>query len=326
MTPASPSYTLSCVIPVYNEAPHLAAFLADCAACLARMTPTFEMIVVNDGSSDATHDVVMRLLPHYSLRYIHFSRNFGKEAALSAGLDAARGEAVILMDADYQHPLSLLPDMVALWQGGADMVYGVLATRAHESLAKRLGTKLLYRMLAQSGRFSIPENAGDFRLLDKKVVAALKKMPERNRFMKGLYAWVGFKSVAIPFVPDKRLTGSSSFNFRALKHLALTGLTAFTTLPLRVWSGIGACISLLAVLYALYIVLETLIIGKTVPGWPTLTVGLMFFSGVQLLSIGILGEYLGRMYEEVKQRPLYIVAEDNDHSHMKDSLRNEPPT
>jgi len=310
----SDQFLLSCVVPAYNEAAHLASFVRDLSACLKEITPRFEILIVDDGSTDQTSDLIRPLLADYPIRYLALSRNFGKEAALSAGLDHARGNAVILIDGDYQHPLSLLAEMVQLWRGGYDMVFGVIADRKHESTLKRLGTHLLYRLLEGDSRFTIPRDAGDFRLLDRRVVDALKKLPERNRFMKGLYAWVGFKSIALPFIPMDRPSGSSAFNFNALKNLALTGVTAFTTLPLRIWGGIGAAISMIAVLYAVYVAFETIIIGKTVPGWPTLTIGLMFFSGVQLLSIGILGEYLGRVYEEVKQRPLYLVAEDTSHS------------
>ncbi len=307
---------LSCVVPAYNEATHLASFVRDLATHLKAITPYFEIIVINDGSTDKTAEVLQPLLVDCAVRYLAFSRNFGKEAALSAGLDHAKGDAVILIDGDYQHPLHLLSEMVALWRNGYDMVYGVIADRSHERLMKRVGTHLVYRILEGGSRFKIPRHAGDFRLLDRIVVEAIKKLPERNRFMKGLYAWVGFKSIALPFVPQQRLSGSSSFNFSTLADLALTGVIAFTTLPLRIWSAIGATISLIAVLYALYVAIETLIVGRSVPGWPTLTVGLMFFSGVQLLSIGILGEYLGRMYEEVKQRPLYLLAEEIDHGKL----------
>ncbi|MCD6027607.1 MAG: glycosyltransferase [Solimicrobium sp.] len=309
-------FRLTCVVPAYNEAAHLASFVCDLAACLNGITPYFEILIIDDGSTDQTAALIKPILADCSARYLALSRNFGKEAALSAGLDYARGDAVILIDGDYQHPLSLLPEMVALWRSGYDMVFGVIANRDHESMLKRLGTHLLYRLLEGDSRFTIPRNAGDFRLLDRRVVNALKSLPERNRFMKGLYAWVGFKSVALPFIPLDRPSGSSSFDFSALKNLAITGVTAFTTLPLRIWSGIGAAISLTSVIYAAYVAIDTVVIGKTVPGWSTLTVGLMFFSGVQLLSIGILGEYLGRIYDEVKQRPLYLIAEDADNSRI----------
>ncbi|MES2298372.1 MAG: glycosyltransferase family 2 protein [Pseudomonadota bacterium] len=304
---------ISCVVPAYNEGAHIASFLRDLSATLRALTPLFEIVVVNDGSADNTEQEVARVAQETGVRYLGLSRNFGKEAALSAGIDHAKGDAVILLDGDYQHPLALLPEMVQLWRAGYDMVYGVIADRGHESLLKRLGTGMFYKIMETGSSVSIPRNAGDFRLLDRRVVSAMRQLPERNRFMKGLYAWVGFKSVALPFVPLERATGQSSFSFRSLQKLALAGLTAFTTLPLRIWSGVGAMISLLALLYAAWVAISTILFGNPTPGWATLTVGLMFFSGVQLFSIGILGEYLGRVYEEVKHRPLYMIADDLDH-------------
>jgi glycosyltransferase involved in cell wall biosynthesis len=328
--PASPAATkcdrsgplrLSCVVPAYNEGAHLAGFLRDLAATLAAITPQFEIIVVNDGSADDTEQQVNAVAEECGVRYLGLSRNFGKEAALTAGIDCAAGDAVILLDADYQHPLALLPEMVALWRAGYDMVYGVIADRRHESRLKRWGVRLFYRVLESDTAVSIPRNAGDFRLLDRRVVTALRQLPERNRFMKGLYAWVGFKSVALPFLPCDRASGHSRYTFRSLQELALSGLTAFTTLPLRVWSAIGASISLLALIYAVWVAVSTLLFGNPTPGWTTLTVGLMFFSGVQLFSIGILGEYLGRVYEEVKRRPMYLVADDCDHGRLDPAQR-----
>ncbi|MES2152391.1 MAG: glycosyltransferase family 2 protein [Pseudomonadota bacterium] len=307
---------LSCVVPAFNEGAHVSAFLRDLQKTLAAITPHHEIIVVNDGSADDTAHQVAALARECGVRCLTLSRNFGKEAALTAGIDCARGDAVILLDADYQHPLELLPEMVQLWRAGYDMVYGVIADRRHESRLKRWGVRLFYRMLEADSAVTIPRNAGDFRLLDRRVVEALRQLPERNRFMKGLYAWVGFRSVALPFLPADRASGNSRFTFRSLHELALSGLTAFTTLPLRVWSAVGAAISLLALMYAAYVMVETLMFGNATPGWATLTVGLMFFSGVQLFSIGILGEYLGRVYEEVKRRPMYLVAEDVDHGRI----------
>ena len=307
---------LSCVVPVYNEGAHVAAFLRDLHACLRSLTERYEIIVVNDGSSDDSEQQVASVALECGVRYLSLSRNFGKEAALSAGIDHAKGDCVILLDADYQHPLALLPDMVQLWRAGFDMVYGVLAGRGHESRLRRWGAGLFYKIMETDSTVAIPRNAGDFRLLDRRVVDALRQLPERNRFMKGLYAWVGYKSVALPFMPMERVSGHSRFTLRSLHNLALAGLTAFTTLPLRIWSAIGAAISLLAVLYAAYVAISTLLFGNPTPGWSTLTVGLMFFSGVQLFSIGILGEYLGRVYEEVKRRPMYLVAQDHDHGRI----------
>ncbi len=306
---------ISCVIPAYNEALHLAAFLNDLKKTLETLAASYEIIVINDGSTDNTDQVMQQYLVDAGaagVRYISFSRNFGKEAALSAGITYARGDAVILIDADYQHPLELLPEMVQLWRSGYDMVYGIIADRSHESRLKRWGTDLFYQLMRNGSKLNIPRNAGDFRLMDRRVVDALCQLPERNRFMKGLYAWVGYKSIALPFQPLDRASGVSYYSLANLGQLALTGMTAFTTLPLRVWSGIGAAISIAAILYAIWVAVSTLLFGNDVPGWTTLTVGLLFFSGVQLFSIGILGEYVGRIYEEVKCRPHYLVDQDVD--------------
>ena len=310
--------SLSCVVPAYNEEANLEGFLRALAQTVQALTPDFEIIVINDGSRDATHDVAMRLAQELPLRYLELSRNFGKEAALSAGIDHARGNAVLLIDADFQHPLEMLPEMHALWLAGYDMVYGVIANRGAESGAKRMGTNLFYQFMNSGNSVKLPPNAGDFRWMDRKVADALKALPEHNRFMKGLYAWVGFKTVALPFVPKDRAAGNSSFNLRRLGSLALLGLTSFTTLPLRIWSMVGAAISLVALAYGFWITFEALFLGNPMRGWPTLAASIMLFSGVQLLSIGILGEYIGRIYEEVKRRPTYLIAHDEDRSPLRD--------
>ena len=302
-------YCLSIVVPCYNEGSHLSQFVEAIKKIMRGMTSNFEIIIINDGSKDNTGDIGKSLATEEGIRYLEFSRNFGKEAALMAGIDHAKGDAVVLIDADFQHPLEKLPEMAMLWQSGYDMIYGVIADRSKESLGKRVGTNFFYYLMS-SAEVKIPRNAGDFRWLDRKVANALKQLPERNRFMKGLYAWVGFKSIAIPFVPHKRQAGNSSFGLRRLSLLALNGLTSFSTVPLQVWTIIGTIISTLAVFYGIYVTIDTLIYGNPVNGWPTLTVAIMLFSGIQLLSIGVLGEYLGRIFNEVKQRPLYVIAED----------------
>jgi polyisoprenyl-phosphate glycosyltransferase len=310
----SPPALLSCVVPAYNEAAHLADFLQALYATATPLADAVEIIVVNDGSRDQTREAALSVAQACNVRYLHFSRNFGKEAALTAGLDHAHGDVVLLIDGDFQHPLEKIPEMMALWQSGVDMIYGVIVNRGAESRIKRLGTDLFYGLMDRGSSIIIPRNAGDFRLMDKKVADALRALPERNRFMKGLYAWVGFRSVALPFIPAERATGQSSFNFKRLASLALSGVMAFSTLPLRVWSLLGAFISLLAIGYGIFITFDTLINGNPASGWPTLAAGLMLFSGIQLLSIGILGEYLGRVYEEVKRRPIYLLAEDIHYS------------
>ena len=305
MTPS-----ISCVVPAYNEAGNLPALLEQLTKQLAALTNAWEILVVDDGSGDDTFAVMLGWTRVPGIRFIKLSRNFGKEAALTAGITRAVGEVVILIDADLQHPVTLIPQMLEQWRQGYDCAYAVRESREEESLVKRLGTLLLYKLMNAGGHFKLPINAGDYRLMDRSMVTALLALPERNRFMKGLYAWVGFNAVAVPFTPSQRAAGKSSFSLRRLSSLGLTGLTAFSYLPLRIWSGIGAVIAMLALAYGAYVIVETLIIGNDLPGWPTVVAGIMFFNGILLLSIGILGEYVGRIYEEVKQRPLYIIADE----------------
>lgn len=302
-------FKLSVVVPCYNEGPHLKQFITALRSTIEAITSDYQILIVNDGSKDNTKEIAQELVASGNIRYLELSRNFGKEAALMAGIDFSSGDATLLIDADFQHPLEKIPEMAGLWKSGYDMIYGVVVNRLGESLGKRLGTRLLYRLLNTSD-IAIPENAGDFRWLDRKVVNALKNLPERNRFMKGLYAWVGFKSIAIPFEPKNRETGKSTFSMGRLIKLGMAGLTSFSAAPLQLWIGIGALISFLALIYGAYVIVDTVVYGNAVSGWPTLTVALMLFSGIQLLSIGILGEYIGRIFTEVKQRPLYVIAED----------------
>lgn len=300
---------LSVVVPAYNEAGALASTLDMIARHLAALVPRYEIVVVDDGSRDATAQIAADSAERLPVTLVRFSRNFGKEAAISAGLQHARGDVVVCMDADGQHSADLLGTMLAHWREGWDMVYAVRADRAEQGLFNRLGSKLFYRMMNASGRLDIPPNAGDFRLMDRRVVDALLALPERQRFMKGMYAWVGFRSIGIPYTPLPRTAGMTTFNRLNLMRLAWTGLTSFSVLPLRMASLIGLLLSTVAFAYGLYEVIEKLLFGVDVPGWPTVVVSIMFFSGVQLLFIGILGEYLARVYDEVKGRPPYIIAE-----------------
>ena len=306
--PARPA--LSCVVPAYNEAANLPGMLTELIAQLRELTDRFEIIVVDDGSRDDTARVLAPFLANPGVRCSHLSRNFGKEAALTAGIDHAEGDAVLLMDADRQHPASLVPQMLEAWRRGVDMVCAARASRGDETLAKRIGTWLFYRIVTANNAVPIPVAAGDFRLMDRRVVDALKALPERNRFMKGLYAWVGFRTEIVPYTPAERHAGQSSFSMRRLARLAFTGLTAFSNLPLRLWSALGALIAFVALGYGGWIIVEYFVWGIDVPGYATLVTGMMFFSGVQLLSIGILGEYVGRIFDEVKQRPVYVVGRE----------------
>ena len=302
------SYKLSIVLPCFNEGQHLADFINQLKVTIQNLSCSYEILIINDGSTDNTRDIALSLVQLGNLRYIEFSRNFGKESALMAGIDHANSDAVLLIDADFQHPFNKLIEMELLWKKGYEMIYGVIDNRAKDNWLKKMSTQFFYALM-QSSEIVIPKNAGDFRWLDRKVVNALKQLPERNRFMKGLYAWVGFKSIALPFEPHDRKSGKSTFGITRLLRLGLAGLTSFSVIPLQLWIIVGALISLFAVLYGLYVVVDTFLYGNQVSGWPTLTVAIMLFSGIQLLSIGILGEYIGKIFNEVKQRPLYLISD-----------------
>lgn len=304
---ASPS--ISCVVPCYNEASNLPLLLGELTSTLNGLFSRWEVIVVDDGSRDLTIATLRPWLRQPGVRCLALSRNFGKEAALSAGLEHALGDVVLMIDADGQHPLSMLPALLQRWSEGADMVCALRQNRADESWAKRLGTALFYGVVNAGSPVPLPPDAGDFRLMHRRVVDALLALPERNRFMKGLYAWIGFRTDYVAYTPAARSRGRSRFSPLRLLALAITGLTAFSTLPLRIWSGFGALVALSAIGYGTWIVADYWFNGNPVAGWPTVVAGLMFFSGLQFLSIGILGEYLGRVYQEVKQRPLYVLRE-----------------
>lgn len=252
---------ISCVVPVYNEETIIAEFIAALDTTLKQLAYSYEIVLVDDGSQDNTQAIIQQLRGQYSFRYLRFSRNFGKEKAISAGLDHARGDAVILMDGDFQHPLELLSEFIAKWEEGYDMVYAVRQNREDESWLKRTCAKTFYQFTSRINRVNIPANAGDFRLLDRKIVNGLQKLPERNRFMKGLYSWVGFKQVAVPFEVQPRKAGSSQWNFYSLIDLAITGITSFTAFPLRLIALGGIGVATLAILYAAWIIISTLILA-----------------------------------------------------------------
>ena len=302
--------SLSCVVPAFNEARNLATVVPHILATLATLSDRIELIVVDDGSRDDTTSVMQALCAtHPEVVYLKLSRNFGKEPALTAGIDATRGDVVFLMDADGQHPVTLLSEMLQKWRLGSDVVYAVRKTRDDQSGLQVSLTGLFYKLVNYGNRVKIPANAGDFRLMDRKVVDALKSLPERNRFMKGLYAWVGFNSTAIDYQPLARADGKSNFGLRGSLSLALTGILAFSIAPLRALTLVGLILSAIALGYGGWVVVDYFVSGIAVPGYATIVVGMMFFSGIQLLSIGILAEYVGRIYEEVKQRPNYLVSQ-----------------
>lgn len=306
-----PIKRISCIVPVYNEEAGIAEFVAALTETLNKLGYAYEILIVDDGSHDNTPVIIQQLRVQFALRCIRFSRNFGKENAISAGLDHAQGDAVILLDADFQHPLELLSQFIAQWEAGYDMVYAVRQNRANESWLKRTCAKAFYQLTSRINRINIPPNAGDFRLLDRKIVKALQKLPERNRFMKGLYSWVGFKQIAIPFEVQPRKTGNSQWNFYSLLDLAITGITSFTAFPLRMIAIGGIGVATLAILYGLWIILSTLIFGIETPGWATIVTTISFFGGLQLFALGVVGEYIGRVFDEVKHRPHYVIDEES---------------
>ncbi len=298
----------SVVIPAFNEAKSIVSTVGAVVRFLRARTIAYEILVVDDGSTDATGPAVVALPPDWPVTLIQLSRNFGKEAAITAGLEQASGDIVICIDADGQHPLSTVDEMLRLWERGNDMVYAVRGDRGSETRFKRWGARWFYSALGTGSQVRIPPNAGDFRLMDRKVVDAIKSMPERNRFMKGMYAWVGFKSVGVSYEPAPRSNGASSYSKRRLLALAWSALTGYSPMPLRAAIAVGLALALLAFAYGVAVVIETLVFDGSIPGWPTIVASMMFFSGVQLLFIGVLGEYLARIFDEVKARPNYIVA------------------
>lgn len=299
---------ISIIVPMHNEEEGIPEFFR-------RLTPildsigSWEIICVNDGSRDRTLELLKeKAASNNNIRIISFSRNFGKEAALTAGLDHVSGEAVVPIDADLQDPPELIPEMVAKWKEGFKVVLATRKTRA-ESWLKRKSAGAFYAIISKLSTVPIPKNTGDFRLMDRKVVNAIKNLPERTRFMKGLFAWAGFSTTTIYYDRPERFAGETSWNYVKLWSFALDGLFAFSTKPLKVWTYLGGLISVFAFIFGTYILLNTLINGTSLPGYASIMVVLLFLGGIQLMSLGIIGEYVGRIYRETKQRPLYVIEE-----------------
>ncbi|MDE2007080.1 MAG: glycosyltransferase family 2 protein [Rhodospirillales bacterium] len=306
---ASVAALVSVVVPAFNEAEALPLLHARLAAVLDGAGERWELIVVDDGSRDATSAVAERLRaadPRVAL--LALSRNFGKEIALTAGLDHARGAAVVLIDADLQDPPELIPAMLAAWRDGNDMVYAERADRASDHWLKRATAAAFYRAMRHFGPVELPAQAGDFRLLGRNVVDALAQLRERHRFMKGLYAWVGFRSVGIPCVRAARAAGRTKWNYWALWNLALEAITGFSVLPLKLASYLGLAVAGFAAVFGGQLVARTVLFGNKVAGYPSLMAVVLFLGGVQLITLGVIGEYLGRVFNETKRRPLYLVA------------------
>jgi len=303
---------LSVAVPVKNEEESILPFVERVGAILDGIAGEegWEILFVDDGSTDTTLAVITAAnLADPRVRALSLSRNFGKEAALSAGIDHARGRAVIPMDVDMQDPPEVLPEMVAKWRDGYEMVFGVRRCRMSDGWAKRVTAGLYYRAHNAVSHDKIPENAGDFRLMDRKVVEVIRKLPERNRFMKGLFAWAGFKQAAVEYDRAQRETGTTKFNGWKLWTLALDGITSSSTAPLRIWSYVGALVALFALGYAGFLAVQTMAFGNPVPGYASIMVSVLFLGGVQLISLGVLGEYVGRILTETKQRPLYVIRD-----------------
>ena len=314
--------TVSCVLPAFNEAGNLPNVVPDILKTLQGLFSAVEIIIIDDGSRDDTLKVARRLgETHPEVVVLELSRNFGKESALTAGLQATRGDVVVLMDADGQHPVSLLPEMLAQWHKGVDVVYAVRRSRHDQTPLQRHLTGLFYELVNFGNRVKIPAHAGDFRLMDRSVVNALNALPERNRFMKGLNAWVGFPSIAIDYEPLLRQTGKSSFGLMGSVKLALTGFTAFSIAPLRLLALLGLMMATLSVAYGVWITIDYFVWGIDVPGYATVMVSTLFLSGVQMLGIGVVAEYVGRIYEEVKQRPTFLVRQRDGSGLQKPSIQ-----
>jgi len=299
---------LSVVVPAYNEEEVLPDFHKRISSVLENMSTEAEIVYVNDGSTDNTLAVMQGLQesdPRVAI--VDLSRNFGKEIALTAGLDHASGDAVVVIDADLQHPPELIPELVKHWMEGYDVVYAKRFSRSGEGVIKKATTFVFYRLIQMVSRLKIPQDAGDYRLLSRRALESLKQLREQHRFMKGLFAWIGYPQKSVPYRPDPRYSGQTKWNYWTLWNFALEGITSFSIAPLKLATYIGLVTAIVAFIYAGVIVYQTLAYGNPVAGYPSLMVIILFLGGVQLITIGIIGEYLGRMFDETKQRPLYFL-------------------
>ncbi len=308
---AAESRVLSVVVPVYNESETLPEFHRRLAAVLDKLPYAAEIVYVDDGSEDGSADCLLSL--HGSdprVAVLRLSRNFGKEAAMTAGLDHAKGDAVIVIDADLQDPPELIPDLIAPWAAGeGEVVYAQRRSRAGETWLKRTSAHAFYRLMEKVGHAPMPRDVGDFRLLGRAAVTDLLRLRESHRFMKGLFAWIGYRQIAVPYDRDPRHAGASKWNYLKLWSFSIEGITSFTTVPLKVATYVGLLVAVLALMFGFGIIYDTLVHGTDVPGYPSLMVVVLFLGGVQLTTIGILGEYVGRISDETKSRPLYLIQD-----------------
>lgn len=301
---------ISLVVPVNNEAASIAPFL-DALVRDVRSVTSYEVIFVDDGSTDATAATILaaRETRKETIELLRLSRHFGKEAATTAGLDHARGRAVVPIDVDLQDPPTLIDAMVARWRGGDDVVLAVRSSRPDDSFVKRASAGLFYRLTGRISDTTIPRNAGDFRLMDARVVRVVRQLRERNRFMKGLLSWPGFKVSTVEYARSARVHGTSKWRLRRLLNFALDGIFSFSTVPLRIWTYLGLLVSTSAFVYLTFVIIKTLATGVSVPGYASTVSFILFFNGLTLLGIGVVGEYVGRIFNEVKKRPIYVVAD-----------------
>lgn len=316
---------LSIILPCYREATNLPNMLSVLSKTLDQIDYDTEILAIDDGSPDNTYQVLVELQKTYrQLHIIRFARNFGKEAALTCGLQKATGDVVVMMDSDLQHPPEVIIDMLEKWKNGAEMVYALRQGRDGDGLVRRFLTQSFYWIFKNITDLNLPRGAGDFRLMDRKVVDAINMLPERNRFMKGLMTWVGFDTDVLYFKAPARCEGESGWPLTKLFRLAFDGITSFSIIPLRIWSLFGALISLGALIYIAYMVIDVWIEGVDVPGYATLICSILLIGGIQLLSLGIIGEYIGRIYNEVKGRPIYIVGKEHVAPQDKTTTKKKP--
>ncbi|PMJ99273.1 glycosyltransferase family 2 protein [Vibrio sp. 10N.261.55.A7] len=305
--------TVSIVCPVYNEQDNIPSFVQIVSSVFEPLDQDFEILFIDDGSSDLTLESVKKEIASCNaVRFVSLTRNFGKDAALTAGLNHATGDAVIPMDVDLQDPPQLIPEMIALWQLGNDVVLARRKSRHQDSWLKRNSANLYYYLMSKVAEQHLHSNVGDFRLLSRNVVDSINKLEERSRYMQGILSWVGYKSAFVEFDRQERVSGSTKFNFKKLLHHALDGLTSFSTVPLRFWSLLGIFFSTISFSYGIYIILYTLITGGDTDGFASIFTAIVFFGGIQLIGIGVLGEYIGRIYIESKARPLYLIKEQSE--------------
>ncbi|MBI5397758.1 MAG: glycosyltransferase family 2 protein [Verrucomicrobia bacterium] len=323
--PPSRTPEVSVVIPVFNEAEGLPLLWTALSETLSRISVTWEVIFVDDGSSDGSWEILSGLRrTEPRVKALRLSRNFGHQIALTAGLEAATGAAVITMDADLQHPPSLVPELLRRWREGYDVVYTVRQDTADASAFKRLTSKVFYWIINRAGRIHIEPNAADFRLLDRKVVDALRLMPERRRFLRGLVSWMGYRQTALPYKAPPRAAGHTKYSIHRMARLAMDAVLSFSTLPLRMAFYLGSLLALASMIYLGYVLALVIFTDRAVPGWSSIIAVLLLFGSFQLVVLGLIGEYIARIYEETRQRPLYLVAERLDgHERPAD---NRPPS